>query len=158
MFKMECVNTYDRHEPRDVVLDFPRRYRVWNLARFHHWSHVMRILVCGGRNYRNEANVFWVLDNLHAQEPITAIIEGECPYGGADVFARHWGESRGVAVLPFAPDVDAMTGHVLGPARNRRMLVEGKPDAVVAFPGGRGTADMVDQALAAGVHVIIQEQ
>lgn len=31
---------------------------------------------------------------------------------------------------------------------------EGKPDLVVAFPGGRGTADMVKRARAAGVEVI----
>jgi ABC-type branched-subunit amino acid transport system substrate-binding protein len=33
------------------------------------------------------------------------------------------------------------------------MIREGKPDAVVAFPGGRGTADMVRQARAAGIEV-----
>lgn len=30
----------------------------------------------------------------------------------------------------------------------------GKPDLVVAFPGGRGTADMVQRARAAGVEVL----
>ena len=34
------------------------------------------------------------------------------------------------------------------------MLREGKPDFVVAFPGGRGTANMKEQALKAGVEVI----
>jgi UDP-N-acetylmuramoylalanine-D-glutamate ligase len=33
------------------------------------------------------------------------------------------------------------------------MLDEGKPDLVVAFPGGRGTANMVQQAHRAGVEV-----
>jgi hypothetical protein len=33
------------------------------------------------------------------------------------------------------------------------MLTEGKPDLVVAFPGGRGTADMVRRAYAANVIV-----
>jgi UDP-N-acetylmuramoylalanine-D-glutamate ligase len=32
--------------------------------------------------------------------------------------------------------------------------MEGKPDLVVAFPGGRGTANMVEQAKQAGVEVI----
>jgi hypothetical protein len=41
-----------------------------------------------------------------------------------------------------------------GPIRNKQMLDEGRPDLVVAFPGGRGTANMVSQALAAGVKVI----
>ena len=39
--------------------------------------------------------------------------------------------------------------------RNARMLAEGKPDLVVAFPGGRGTADMVAQARKAGVRVVL---
>jgi UDP-N-acetylmuramoylalanine-D-glutamate ligase len=33
------------------------------------------------------------------------------------------------------------------------MLNNGKPDLVVAFPGGRGTENMVKQAEAAGVPV-----
>jgi hypothetical protein len=42
-----------------------------------------------------------------------------------------------------------------GPIRNQRMLVEGKPDLVVAFPGGKGTAGMVTLARNAGVDVIM---
>ena len=34
------------------------------------------------------------------------------------------------------------------------MLMEGKPDLVVAFPGGAGTANMIKQARKAGVEVI----
>lgn len=37
-----------------------------------------------------------------------------------------------------------------GPIRNSFMLALG-PDLVLAFPGGRGTADMVRQASEAGV-------
>lgn len=33
------------------------------------------------------------------------------------------------------------------------MLVEGKPDIVVAFEGHRGTADMVERARKAGIEV-----
>jgi UDP-N-acetylmuramoylalanine-D-glutamate ligase len=45
-------------------------------------------------------------------------------------------------------------GKAAGPIRNKRMLDEGKPDLVVAFPGGRGTANMISQARKAGVEVI----
>jgi hypothetical protein len=37
--------------------------------------------------------------------------------------------------------------------RNSKMLAEGKPEMVLAFPGGRGTANMVKQARSAGVSV-----
>jgi hypothetical protein len=40
-----------------------------------------------------------------------------------------------------------------GPIRNKPMLEEGKPDLVVAFPSGRGTANMMKQAREAGVPV-----
>ena len=36
---------------------------------------------------------------------------------------------------------------------NQRMLDEGKPDLVVAFPGAGGTKDMVRRAVKAGVPV-----
>ena len=35
------------------------------------------------------------------------------------------------------------------------MLAMARPRLVVAFPGGRGTADMVRQAAGAGVHVLM---
>ena len=33
------------------------------------------------------------------------------------------------------------------------MIVEGTPDLVIAFPGGRGTENMIKQAEAAGIPV-----
>ena len=46
-------------------------------------------------------------------------------------------------------------GRKAGPIRNQRMLDEGKPDLVVAFPGGKGTNGMIDLARNAGVRVIL---
>ncbi len=45
-------------------------------------------------------------------------------------------------------------GKAAGFIRNKQMLDEGKPDLVVAFPGGKGTAMMVTLANQAGVKVI----
>ena len=45
-------------------------------------------------------------------------------------------------------------GRKAGPIRNKLMLDEGKPDLVVAFPGGRGTAHMTRIARGAGIEVI----
>jgi hypothetical protein len=45
-------------------------------------------------------------------------------------------------------------GKAAGPIRNQQILVEGKPDLVVAFQGGRGTANMVSRAQQAGVPVV----
>lgn len=41
--------------------------------------------------------------------------------------------------------------------RNQRMIDDGKPTLVAAFPGGDGTADMVRRARQAGLHVIALE-
>ena len=38
--------------------------------------------------------------------------------------------------------------------RNREMLERGRPDLVIAFPGGPGTANMVKLAREAGIEVI----
>jgi predicted Rossmann-fold nucleotide-binding protein len=110
----------------------------------------MRILVCGGRDYRNVSAVINALAALHAKRPITALIEGGAK--GADQIARAWAEQCGWPVLTFKADWQRH-GKRAGPLRNARMIAEGRPDGVIAFPGGRGTADMVSQARAAGLTV-----
>jgi hypothetical protein len=112
----------------------------------------MRVLVCGGRFYTDRRTVFRTLDQMHADgAQISCIIEGEAK--GADLLGAAWASSRGVALAPFPADWDRY-GLGAGPIRNKQMLIEGKPDIVVCFPGGSGTADMKKQALKAGVKVI----
>ncbi len=45
-------------------------------------------------------------------------------------------------------------GRRAGYLRNKQMLEEGKPELVIAFPGGVGTRMMVQLAKTAGVEVI----
>lgn len=110
-----------------------------------------RILVCGGRDYNDQAMVFGALDMQAEQGPINAIIQGDCPTG-ADKLARMWAISRNEHYDCYPADWRAH-GKAAGPIRNQRMLDEAKPTKVFAFPGGRGTADMVRRAKAAGVPV-----
>lgn len=112
----------------------------------------MRVLVTGGRNYDDSHRVYAVLDKLHAEAGIDCIIEGGAR--GADELARRWAENiGGVPVETFEADWENQ-GTFAGPARNARMLAEGRPDLVIAFPGGRGTADMARKARKAGVKVV----
>lgn len=113
----------------------------------------MRVLVCGGRDYDDIRRVFQVLDKFHSEAGISVIIEGGAR--GADKLAREWAEhSYGCGnVETFEADWENQ-GRFAGPARNQRMIDEGKPDLVIAFPGGRGTADMMRKARKAGVKVI----
>lgn len=110
-----------------------------------------RVLVCGGRDYDDATWLTQVLDEGHAKLKFTALIEGGAK--GADAWAALWARGRGVPVVTFKADWGAH-GRAAGPLRNEKMLNEGRPDLVVAFPGGRGTADMVARAKRAGVRVV----
>jgi predicted Rossmann-fold nucleotide-binding protein len=110
----------------------------------------LRVLVCGGRRYRNSGAVWGKLNVLHATKGIAAIIQGGA--SGADMLAEKWAASNDIPCMTFKADWNEY-GPAAGPIRNQAMLVRGKPDVVIAFPGGKGTADMVWQATAAGVPV-----
>jgi len=114
----------------------------------------MRLLVTGGREYRDLPAIFDTLDRIAAERKITALICGMAL--GADCIAATWAEMRGVEVVPFPVSKAEWRrfGNGAGPVRNRRMIVEGKPDAFVAFPGGNGTADMIRQATRAAIERI----
>lgn len=109
-----------------------------------------RVLVCGGRDYTNEAMAFAILDAAHAANPIIEVIHGAA--AGADMLAAMWAAKRGVPERPFQADWETY-GKAAGPMRNRKMLDEGKPHIVIAFPGGRGTRNMIEQAEGANVPV-----
>ena len=111
----------------------------------------MKVLVCGGRDFTNQEMLFGALDKLDADERIGDVIHGAAR--GADMLAHEWAHQRQRRMWPYTADWKR-DGRAAGPIRNKRMLDEGKPDLVVAFPGGRGTANMVDQARKAGVRVI----
>lgn len=109
----------------------------------------LRVIVCGGRDYSDYASVCKVMDWWRASFPHIVVIHGNAR--GADTLADRWAKERGVKSWPV-PAEWKRDGRKAGPLRNRRMLGMG-PDVVVAFPGGRGTADMTRQAEAAGVVV-----
>jgi UDP-N-acetylmuramoylalanine-D-glutamate ligase len=108
----------------------------------------MRVLVCGGRDYSDIRKVFATLGELSGME----FLMFGCA-SGADAIAHQWGERMRMDYRKFFAKWTEQ-GKGAGPIRNQRMLDEGKPDLVVAFPGGSGTADMVRRAKAAGVRVI----
>lgn len=109
-----------------------------------------RILVCGGRDYADQAMLFGVLDMEAEARPVATIIQGGAD--GADMLARMWCHSRFCRFENYPADWRTH-GRAAGPIRNQQMLDEGRPTKVFAFPGGRGTADMVRRAKAAGVPV-----
>ncbi len=111
---------------------------------------IKTILVTGGRDFRDKAKVDHALNDIDRANGITTLIHGGA--SGADTLAGMWAKEWGVTEWVHPADW-AKHGNAAGPIRNQDMLERGKPDLVVAFPGGRGTADMVRRAKAAGVPV-----
>lgn len=114
----------------------------------------MRVLVCGSRDWTDVATLRDCLDRLAAVVRVSIVIEGEAR--GADTMAREWALDHGIAVDRFPADW-ARLGKSAGIERNLRMLDDGEPDIVVAFPLGKshGTWHMVRTARKAGVPVLI---
>lgn len=115
-----------------------------------------RVLVCGGRDFGRTTREKIAFDAqmilLDWDMGVRTIIHGGAR--GADTLAAGFAKASGKAVVEFKADW-AAHGRAAGPIRNQRMLDEGRPDHVIAFPGGRGTADMVARARAAGIPVQI---
>lgn len=103
----------------------------------------MRVLVCGGRWFDDEKWLEHELNVLDNKIGITSIIQGGA--SGADTLAALWASHREIEVRTY-PANWAKHGRSAGPIRNQQMLDEAKPELVVAFPGGKGTLDMMTRA------------
>ncbi len=112
----------------------------------------LRVLVCGGRDVQDAELIESTLERLRAARgPFDCLILGGAR--GVDRIAGKWARKNGVLEWDFLPEWHRAGTHD-GAVRNQRMIAEALPELVIAFPGGNGTADMVERAKAAGVEVI----
>ena len=111
----------------------------------------MRVLVCGGRNFADRTFAFMVLGKVHARRSITTVIEGGAR--GADAMGRLWANRNGIEVATYEADWELYRGRA-GFVRNAKMLRDGRPQLVIAFEGGNGTAHMVKIARQENVGVL----
>lgn len=118
---------------------------------------VHRILVTGWRDWPAELADYIYLQLAvevgqwaHTKRPVV-IVEGECPYGGADRWAREYGEANGHIVEKHPADWDRH-GRSAGHLRNTEMVNAGA-NVCLAFPGpkSRGTRDCLLKAIEAGI-------
>jgi hypothetical protein len=115
----------------------------------------LKIIIAGGRDYTPTREAwFWLRDTLK-ELGATEIISGHCVdqdgnVRGADKMGEDIAEKLGIPLQTFA----AMwsMGKKAGPIRNGMMAEYA--EACILFPGGRGTADMKQKALAKGLRVI----
>lgn len=112
----------------------------------------MIVIVCGGRDYTDMDGAFKALDNLHTKLNFTQVVEGGAR--GADFLGRCWAAKNRIPCKTYSADW-ALHGRAAGMLRNKRMLEEGKPNLVVAFPGGRGTKNMITIARQGGISVVV---
>jgi len=112
----------------------------------------LKVLVCGGRDFTDYRAVAFALNRLSAERgPIELIVHGAAK--GADSLAQLYADTAGICCKRY-PANWKRDGRMAGPIRNEQMLVTEKPDVVVAFPGGRGTADCVRRAKDFGIEVL----
>lgn len=108
--------------------------------------------MCGGRDYQDREYLHDVMTYIeHRHGHIGKMTTGGA--AGADTLAHEWAVST-KRILAVVMRADwKKYGKRAGPLRNQKMI-ETMPDLVVAFPGGRGTADMIRRADEAGVEVM----
>jgi hypothetical protein len=127
-----------------------------------------RVLICGGRMYgnvppdqtddpeaiakamRERALLKARLDHYNERRGFSVLIHGGAM--GADYHAKWWAIRQRLPVVEIK--ADWTLGKKAGPLRNQRLIEEGRPDLAIAFPGGKGTADMVTRLRIAGIETI----
>lgn len=114
-------------------------------ARGHNRDQAMKppeiILVCGGRDYNDREFFYKTMDSakpFFAEE--CCIVHGNAR--GADRLAYVWAFERGCAQMAMPANWYTFDKKA-GTLRNRWMLKFAKPELVIAFSGGSGTANMV---------------
>ena len=114
----------------------------------------MRVLVCGGRDFSDvklaHEKISMVIGYIFMTPP--TIIHGGA--SGADTIAGEYAKLNGFPCEVYPADW-ATHGRSAGPIRNRQMIVEGRPDVVLALHGGKGTQNMIKQATSAGLTVYV---
>src|SRR5262245_28905731 len=111
----------------------------------------MKVLVCGGREFADVAFIHAHLDRLHRQYQFKTLIEGDAR--GVDRIAGEWASTRDVELIVYPANWKEEGRHA-ALIRNERMLSQGQPDVVIAFPGGNGTAHTCWKAEQLGIPVL----
>jgi hypothetical protein len=161
VYKLELVGRYALrvHWSRKAVTTVVWRniaYLEWKMPSHEEKGQApgLRVLVTGGRNYGgvgHPSQLDAVLDELHSRQRIGAVLHGGAT--GADALAKRWAWENRVQEEEYPADWNGL-GLKAGPLRNQEMI-DTAPDLVIAFPGGKGTADCLERAYKANIPVNI---
>lgn len=115
------------------------------------------VLITGGRDYNDRKIIFRSLSKLHKLEPISLLVQGWAR--GVDQLGHQWAVEHGVPSTGqkyrITPADWNRYGNGAGPLRNRRMFDDTRPDMVIGFHGGNGTADMLGYAEASHLSPLV---
>jgi hypothetical protein len=108
----------------------------------------MRYIFCGGRDYDNKQLVTMMAESL---PEYSILVNGGA--SGADWLAKEAGKALGLQVETYPAQWNTH-GSLAGPMRNYLMSRLDDVALVIAFPGGRGTENMIAQAAMNNIEVL----
>ena len=116
-------------------------------------TNIRSIIVCGGRYYTNKEFLWKQLDYWFPYLDGNILIHGGAK--GADTIAGNWTlTQKGIGSIVYPANWDKH-GKSAGWVRNWDMAnTKPTPIAVLAFPGGKGTASMVKIARDKNIFVV----
>lgn len=109
----------------------------------------MKIIIAGGRDYLPNEEEKETVKNILKENQVTGIVSG-CATG-VDTWAIDLGSELELSIDLFPADWK-QHGRSAGPIRNG--LMAQYADMLIAFPGGRGTDNMIKQATEKGLKVV----
>ena len=123
----------------------------------------MNILVCGGRDFSGlDEGIEYIYAYLSRLLPEVGLEKKDiqwitgCAKGADQIpYIIYYGDPGWKGLLEF-PAKWRTYGKSAGYIRNKQMLEEGKPSLVFAFPGGKGTENMVRLAKKAGDVLVVE--
>jgi hypothetical protein len=83
--------------------------------------------------YADRERIFQVLSDLHRARGIEVILHGAA--SGVDLLSVVWADKNGLRAVPFPADW-ARDGKLASQKRHRKIISQGRPHLLLAFPGG----------------------
>lgn len=113
----------------------------------------MKTIIAGGRDHIFTRKDFELLDQYRGILPITEVVSGGAT--GADRMGEIWAESRKIPICKKTPDTLGGVIPFWQAALHRNQAMADYANALIAFPGGSGTADMIRRATEQKLVVIV---
>lgn len=128
---------------------------------------MVKVLVCGDRDYTDYDHVCDVLNKINAERPFTLLIHGDAgkykraggqllANQGADALAGRWASEFGIQQVKVPANWTGL-GKAAGMKRNHLMLSLFDVDLCIGFAGGVGTNSMMYLAHKKDIEVIDAE-